>query len=129
MNDYFEHLQKIPLKDSYAELKETLFVLFDQFVDDCGCSDAINHTIFNFLDDEMNENGMTKAINNIVSVLYLMKYSVLDNVICYDAYCDIKDLETGDYDALFKPDDLELIKKDIATIKDYIAKHPELIKD
>ena len=129
MNKYFEHLQKIPLNFPYSEQKEALFQLFDDYVKNCGCVKAINHVIFNMVNDEMDENGMEKAVNNVVSVLYLMKYNVLDNAICYDAHCDILDIETGEYDYLFTPDDLKLFKDDILKVKKYFEKYPQLIEE
>lgn len=130
MDKYFEHLQRIPLPFPYLEHKEALLQYFDECIDDVdSCSEAINHVIFNMVDDEMNENGMAKAVNNIVSVLYLINHNVLDDVICYEAHFDIMDIETGNYNDMFTPKDLELLKNDIKIVNDFFIKHPELIEE
>ena len=37
--------------------------------------------------------------------------------------------ESGEYDDLFTPEDLVLLKKDIKKIKDYLSEHPELLEE
>ena len=37
--------------------------------------------------------------------------------------------ETGNYDDLFTEQDLQLLKADIQTIKDYLCKHSELLNE
>lgn len=125
---YFEHLQRYPFVSKYEDRKENLFFDFDEFVEDSGCVDAINHVIFELYDDEMNENGMYKAVNNILSVLYLKKHNAIDIPICYDAYCDIQDLKTGNYDDLFTAAALSSLHKDIQEVEQFISEHPEILK-
>ena len=47
----------------------------------------------------------------------------------YGTNHDIKDFESGEYDELFTPEDLKLIKEDIRIIKEYLSKNQHLLDD
>lgn len=127
-DSYFDHLKRFPYFPGYADGKKVMFDAFDEFIEICGCVDAIEHVIFEVFDDEMNQNGMEKAVNNIVSVLYLKKHNAMSIPICYDAYCDIQDLKTGEYNDLFEPEDLFLLQKDMEEVERFILEHPEVLE-
>ena len=94
-------------------------------------SDAVKSVDAFFIDCEyyMNENGMEKFVKMISGMLFQIQKNDVEPDLAYGMNCDISDFETGEYDDLFTPEDLELIKADIKIIKDYLAKHPELLED
>ncbi len=126
-DSYFEYLKRIPMEASYDEHKDAVMSFFNDYLDD-NPVDAINFVIFEWLDDEMNEYGMTKAVNIILSALFLKEHNTWDIPICYEAYYDILDLETGEFDDLFAEEDIEQFKADIGIVKEYISKHPDFVK-
>ncbi len=77
----------------------------------------------------MDENGMDKFVAMIAGMLFMMEHNDVEPAQAQGTLIDIQDFESGDYDDLFTPEDLILIKKDIKLIKDYIAEHPELLEE
>ena len=129
----FDKLQHIPIEDysenGYSILKKVYFDNIEWFY-------KFNHnailSVNAFLSDHeyyMNENGMEKFIHMLVGLLFQIQKNEVEYDMAYGTNYDIGDFETGEFDDLFTETDLKLIKKDIAIIKDYIATHPELIKD
>lgn len=132
VDPYFEHLQKFPLSYSYFESKECLISMIEDEYDPedtIPYCDEIEWIIQNYFVDEMLQNGMDKAVNNIVVALFLIEHKQLHNeldaILLYDAYLDMLDLDTGKYDDLFTKDDLKLLKEDIAVLKEFFEKHPK----
>lgn len=76
----------------------------------------------------MDMNGIDKFVIMLASMLFLIEHKVTYLDIAYGVKWDILDFETGNYDDLFSPEDLHLIKKDIKKINDYLEEHPELIE-
>lgn len=133
-------LQHIPFDDEededdehleYKECKELFpeFYFYAYFRDE-------DYTIipralwtYNELEYGMDENGMFKFIALIAGMLCMIEEDEVFTDVVYGLNWDIHDFETGNYDDLFTPEDLVMIKKDIAVIKEYIEKHPELLLD
>jgi len=77
----------------------------------------------------MDENGMEKFVAMICGMLFMIENGEVDADQAYGTNYDINDFETGEYDDLFTPEDLVLIKADIKIIKDYLNEHPELLEE
>lgn len=129
-------LQKIPLSGynltgcGYKDTKQFDFKMFNQFYNDgCTVIQSVNGTYYYELDTDMDENGMEKFVAMLAGMLFMIEYGDVDPDQAYGTSYDIKDFETGEYDDLFTPEDLKLIKEDIKTIKEYLSKHPELLKE
>lgn len=125
MQNNVKHLQRIPLSFPYVEHKDFIIDRFKAFFVDESCVPSVRYCLAEFVDDEMEANGMEKAVNVISAALFILKNNETDVVLFYEAYCDILDLDTGKYDDLFAKDDLSLLKADIAILKDFFAKHSE----
>ena len=130
-----DKLQRIPpdLYDEcgYEETKEMFFDDFNKFINEVNCTaiQAVNSAYYHGCDTMMDENGMDKFIGMIAGMLFMMEYKDVEADQAYGTNYDINDFETGEYDDLFTPEDLKLIKADIKIIKDYLSKHPELLED
>lgn len=129
-------LQKIPLdmydEYDYTYTKDMNFREYDRFLNGtirCNAIQAVKSTYYYSFSDFMDKNGMEKFVAMLSGMLYMIEHKELDHEIAKVMMGDIADFETGEFDDLFTETDLKLIKKDIAIIKDYIATHPELIKD
>ena len=77
----------------------------------------------------MNENGMNKFVAMLLGMLFMIQHDDVESDQAYGTNLDIQDFETGEYDDLFTPEDLALIRKDIEIIKAYLSQHPELLTD
>lgn len=134
--DKHDVLQKIPLdvydECDYSSTKEMNFSEYDRFLNGivkCDAIQAVKSTYHHSFSSFMDENGMEKFVAMLSGMLYMIEHECVDPDVAYGTNYDIKDFETGEYDYLFTPVDLELIKSDIKTVKDYLSKHPELLKD
>ncbi|MDE6658601.1 MAG: hypothetical protein K2K01_00615 [Eubacterium sp.] len=134
--DNHEKLQRIPLNAydeagcGYADTKEFDYKMFNEFRSDgCTVKQAVCGTFYYDLDYDMEENGMGKFVAMIAGMLFMMEHNEVEADQAYGTNYDINDFETGEYDDLFTPEDLELIRADIKVIKDYLSKHPELLED
>ena len=76
---------------------------------------------------------LKKFINTSVAMLAGMLFMIENNDVeadqAYGTNYDIKDFESGEYDDLFRPEDLKLIKEDIRIIKEYLSKNQHLLDD
>lgn len=130
-----DKLQRIPPDDysecGYADDKEMFINDFNCFINEVNCSvlQAVNSAYYHSFDTIMNENGMDKFIGMLAGMLFMIENDDVEADQAYGTNCDISDFETGKYDDLFTPEDLKLIKADIKIIKNYLSKHPELLKD
>lgn len=128
-------LQRIPPdmynECGYEETKEMFIDDFNQFINETNCTaiQAVNSSYYHGFDTLMDENGMDKFIAMIAGMLFMMNHNEVEADQAYGTNYDINDFETGEYDDLFTPEDLELIRADIKIIKDYLSKHPELLED
>lgn len=129
-----DKLQRIPMFDypncAYEDAKQLYYKSFNQFLKEgCSVAQAVAGTYYHGIDHVMNENGMGKFVAMLTGMLFMIEQGDVEPDQAYGTNYDICDFETGAYDDLFTPSDLELIKKDIKIIKDYLMKHPELIKE
>lgn len=132
--DKHDKLQRIPLFDypdcGYADVKKMHFRSFNQFIDcDCTVRQAVNGHYYHGFDTSMDENGMEKFVAMLAGMLFMMEHDDVEPDQAFGTNWDINDFETGEYDDLFTPEDLRLIKADIKKIKDFLADHPELLED
>ncbi|MBQ2941621.1 MAG: hypothetical protein IJD97_05225 [Clostridia bacterium] len=135
--DKFSKLQRIPVNDkSYSWIKELSLGFFEEYekaMRQMGGSfsgyNVINTSYHYDWEDDMNEHGMTKFALILSGMLYEMKKDEFDDKQAFEAYWDILDFETGEYDDLFTPEDLALIKEDIKTVKNFIEQDATLVKD
>lgn len=129
-----DRLQRIPIEDydecGYRDFKEMFFYDFNAILrlSKCTAIEAVN-TSYYHSDALMDENGMEKLVAMIAGMLYMIEHNDVENDQAYGTNYDINTFETGDYDDLFTPDDLKLIRGDIKIIKDYLAEHPELLEE
>lgn len=129
-----DKLQRIPpdMYDEcgYEETKEMFTDDFKRFFNEgCTVLQSVNGTYYHGCDTMMDENGMDKFIAMIAGMLFMMNHNEVEADQAYGTNHDINDFETGEYDDLFTPEDLKLIKADINIIKDYLSKHPELLEE
>lgn len=133
MANKFDKLQHIPIEDydenDYSILKKV-------YLDDIywfykNNQNAILSVDAYLVEHEyyMNKNGVQKFVIMLIGLLFQIQKDEVDPDLAFGTNYDVNDFETGEYDYLFTPVDLELIKKDVSTIKDYLEKHPELLKD
>ena len=129
-----DKLQLIPIEDydefGYKCTKEMYLSDFNRFKrEGCTVLKAVNGTYYHGHDVTMDENGMEKLVAMIAGMLFMIEHNDVEADQAYGTNYDISDFETGEYDDLFTPEDLELIRKDIKVIKDYLKQHPELLED
>ena len=130
----FDKLQRVPVEDEYGDityenLKEFNFRHFNGFLwAGCTILQCVNGTYYYMLEDEMNKNGMEKLIAMVHGMLFMMEHNDVEPNQAYGTMYDIRDFETGEYDDLFSEEDLRQLKADIQIVKDYVAKHPELLE-
>ena len=126
-------LKRFPLEEydycKYEDAKEANFDSIEFFYR--YSSNAVKSVNAFFIDNEyyMDENGMEKFIKMLSGMLFQISKNDVETDLAYGTYHDIKDFETGEYDDLFTPEDLELIRADIKIIKEYLAEHPKLLED
>lgn len=129
-----DKLQRIAMFDyrdcGYQDVKELYFNSFNQFLE-AGCTvrQAVNGHYYHGIDYLMDENGMDKFVAMLAGMLFMIEHDDVESDQAFGTNWDINDFETGEYDDLFTAEDLRLIKADIKKIKDYLAKHPELLED
>lgn len=130
-SNYFEHLQFIPYEDEeddYTIVKEYFYdelVFLKKTSPKWTARNCVNRLLHDS-DHWMDQNGMEKATYIIASMLFQMELNEVDEQLAYEAYCDVSDLETGNYDHLFSEKDLKLLKADMKTIRSYLNQHPAL---
>lgn len=128
--DKHDKLQRIPMYDysdcGYADVKSHYNRSFKQYVDEgCTVQQAVNGQYYYGIDYMMDENGMDKFVAMLAGMLFMIEHDDVESDQAYGTNWDINDFESGEYDDLFTPEDLELIKADIKIIKDYLSKYPE----
>lgn len=129
----FDKLQHIQLNDyddcKYNDFKESNYDSINFFYNyKANAVQSVNNFLIDY-EYYMNQNGMEKFVAMLSGMLFQIEHNDVDADIAYGVNYDINDFESGEYDDLFTPEDLVLIRADIKTIKDYLAKHPELLED
>ena len=128
----FDKLQRVPYDEDidYGQIKEYNFMKFNGFFErGASVLQSVNGTYYYHLEDEMNQNGMEKLLNMVHGLLFMIEHGDVEKDQAYGTLYDIRDFETGEYDDLFTPEDLRLLKADIAAVKEYMHKHPELLDE
>ena len=91
---------------------------------------TVKKTIMTFHAEDFDEETMDKLIMLISGMLWAIEHGgIADDDpkdLAYNVWLAIKDFSTGDYDDLFTPEDLALVKQDIRTLLDYFDAHPSL---
>ena len=132
--DIFDKLQRVPIENedgyvTYEDIKRVTFRDFNSFFRRGGTVlQSVNSTYYYKMEHEMNQNGMEKLIAMVHGMLFMMEHNDVEPDQAYGTMYDIRDFETGEYDDLFDEEDLRLLKADIKLVKDYVAKHPELLE-
>ena len=130
----FDKLQRVPIEDedgdiTYEDIKRATFRDFNDFLSDgCTILQCVNGTYYYMMEEIMNQNGMEKLIAMVHGMLFMIEHDDVEKDQAYGTMYDIRDFETGEYDDLFSEEDLRQLKADIQIVKDYVAKHPELLK-
>lgn len=129
-----EKLKKIAMFDypncDYNATKKMHFDSFKQYVvEGCTISQAINGHYYHGIDYVIDENGMDKFVAMLAGMLFMIEHNDVKPDQVYKTYCDIKDFESGEYNKLFTPEDLLLIKTDINHIKEFLSNNHTLIED
>ncbi|MBQ2942605.1 MAG: hypothetical protein IJD97_10265 [Clostridia bacterium] len=141
--DKFSKLQKMPLKEGYdyisikkysgfsfedyEEMMEELRTPFTTF-------NVVKTAYHEDWEDDMNEHGMTKFALVLSGLLYMIEKNEVHRKHAFEVLWDILDFETGEYDDLFTPEDLKLIKADVKKVMDFINKkylkeNPDLMEN
>lgn len=132
--DKHDKLQRIPTDDydecGYADTKKMHMNGFNEFLCQGGTIlQCVNSQYYHGFDTSMDENGMDKFVAMLAGMLFMIEHNEVEANQAYGTNWDINDFETGEYDDLFTPEDLKLIKADIRIIKDYLSEHPELVEN
>ena len=90
---------------------------------------GVNGSLSMFYDDMIDENGMDRLVVIVIAFMYEMEHNDVDPDLAYAVNWHIEDFENGDYESLFEPEDLKLLKEDILKVKEFLKEHPELIKE
>lgn len=127
--DKSDVLQKIPYDQefTYTETKECFLDDLNRKKQEVSVIGCVNWLMEDY-SQSMDANGMEKFVIVLASMLFMIENESVDSDTAYGAKWDILDFETGQYDHLFKPEDLTLIRKDIKTINCYLNANPELIE-
>lgn len=93
---------------------------------------TVRGTLMTFYPEDFDEEGMDKFIMLVSGMLWAIEHGgIADDDpedLAYNVWLALKDFSTGNYDDLFTPEDLILVKQDVKTLYDYFDKHP-LLKD
>ena len=80
--------------------------------------------------EDFDEEGMDKLVMLVSGMLWSIEHDALPDddpeSLAYNTWFAIEDFSTGNYDDLFLPDDLVMLKKDVQTLYDYFEAHPSL---
>ena len=94
---------------------------------------TVRGTLMTFYPEDFDEEGMDKFIMLVSGMLWAIEHGgIADDDpedLAYNVWLALKDFSTGNYDDLFTPEDLILVKQDVKTLYDYFDKHPLLKGD
>lgn len=130
----FDKLQRVSIQNeygdiTYADVKRNVVRHFSEFYRNGGtATQSVYSTYYYMYEHHMNQNGMRKLIAMVLGMLFMIEHNDVEPDQAYSTMLDIRDFETGEYDDLFDEEDLRLLKADIQIVKDYVAKHPELLE-
>lgn len=128
-----DKLQRKPLnfydECNYVDTRESNWGQMEWYYDYGGDPIKSVDAVFYDMEYDMDENAMEKFVLMITGMLFQIDKGVVEADLAYGTNYDINDFKTGEYDDLFTPEDLKLLKADIKTIEDYLSKHPELLEE
>lgn len=79
---------------------------------------------------DFDECGMERLVMLVAGMLFCMENGGVPDDdpadLAYNTWLAIQDFSTGEFDDLFRPDDLAALKADIAKINGYFDQHPKL---
>ena len=130
--DEYEVFGNIPFSLSYNWLKEDFREHTDALIsNEIGRTPVmgVNGSLAMFYDDMIEENGMDRLVVIVIAFIYELEHNDIDPDLAYAVNWHIEDFENGDYEALFEPEDLKLLKADISRVKEYLKEHPEMIQE
>ena len=130
-------LKRIPL-EYYEDSENNYSDIMDSYILECkdllhtfGCSSDV--CVKNCLYENepvTSESGMDYLVMLVAGMLFCIENGGIaddDPVdLAYNTWLAIQDFNTGEFDDLFRPDDLEELKADIKKIMDYFDQHPKL---
>lgn len=94
---------------------------------------TVRGTLMTFYPEDFDEEGMDKFIMLVSGMLWAIEHGgIADDDpedLAYNVWLALKDFSTGNYDDLFTPEDLILVKQDVKTLYNYFDKHPLLKGD
>ena len=132
-------LKHIPLDDyeegyfTYRDIYNNRFKIFERYFADSSTNET-DKFVKSWIDYDLNyffdERGMERLVIMIAGMIFCMEHGgISDNDpvdLAYNVWLDIQDFNTGEFDDLFRPDDLKELKADIKKIMDYFDQHPKL---
>ncbi len=94
---------------------------------------TVRGTLMTFYPEDFDEEGMDKLIMLISGMQWaIANGGIADDdpeSLAYNVWYAIEDFSTGNYDDLFTPEDLKLVKQDIKLLYDYFDENPSLKGD
>lgn len=125
-------LKRIPYDQefNYEETKGSIEDSFNKYLNQGNTiSKCIHGAFYLDWDTDMDENGMSKFVYIIAGMLFMMEHNAIDEDVIITAVHDIEVFENGDYEDLFTPEDLKLLKDDIEIVKKWLNEHKEYWQD
>lgn len=130
-------LKRIPLEyyedseNNYSDIMESYILECKDLLNALGCSSdmCVKNCLYEN-EPVTGESGMDYFIMLIAGMLFCMENGGIaddDPVdLAYNTWLAIQDFNTGEFDDLFRPDDLADLKSDIKKITEYFDQHPKL---
>jgi hypothetical protein len=120
--------------DKYEATKEYYIKKYNRYSAPGKPADkTVRNYIMTFKEEEFDEETMDKLLMLITGMLWTIERGgIADDDpehLAYNAWYALKDFSTGEFDDLFTPEDLILIKQDVKTLFDYFDEHPSLKGD
>lgn len=120
-----DHLRKIKSPHSYDEDKCYVFSRL------ASCDKSLTKekaklmvdSLYQYDEDVMLEFGMEKFYFILAGFLWQIENNVVDDELAYEAYLDLEDFNTREYDRLVLRGELEVVKKDAKKAYDYIIEN------
>lgn len=124
-------------EETYESLKKYYCTHFEHHksfdsskVAKCVTTWSVVSAIFRFFTDELDECGMDRFVLLLSGMLWAIENGGIteddpDNL-AYNAWFTLNEFKSGEFDDLFTPEDLMLIKKDLEMVFAYYDEHPVL---
>ncbi len=130
-----KHIESSCYDEEKYEAQKAFYVRhYDQISKICESADkTVRGVIALYFPEDFDEEGMDKLVLLISGMLWAIEHGgIADDDpenLAYNVWFALEDFSTGDYDDLFTPEDLVLLKQDVKTLYDYFDKHPSLKGD